>query len=205
MDEIERLTQQFVKFPGVGPRQARRMVFYLLRSRAGWVDELSRDMLELKRGIKICASCFRHFVPSPHDQTNQCSICNNPNRLDDSLLIVEKDVDLENIERSHVFSGKYFVLGGLYAPLKKEPEAALRLKELRQVLAARKDVLKEITIALAVNPDGEETASFLRQKLEPFAKEHEVTISMLGRGLSTGSELEYADPETIKNAFRGRS
>lgn len=203
MDELEKLSQVFTKFPGVGPRQAKRMTMYVVRQRAAWVNELAELLTSVRKEVHSCPSCLRHFMPK-HGAQTLCNICGDPNRTNESLIVIEKDVDLDNIERSDHFSGKYFVVGGLYAPLKKEPEAFMRLKELMALVHERKSELREITLALAANSDGEETARFLQEKLQAVAKENNFIITTLGRGLSTGSELEYADPATIRSAFEGR-
>ena len=205
MDAINKLTEYFTKFPGVGPRQARRMVYYLLRQKQSMTEEIAGLMTELKKHVTTCQSCFRHFVP--HTPQTLCPTCKDPNRSDESLMIVEKDVDYENIERSTIYHGKYFVLGGLYVSLAKNPTEFTRFPELKKIVSERaaSGALKEIIIALPVNPDGEETAMHIRELVAPITKEHEVRITMLGRGLSTGSELEYADAETIKSAFTTRN
>lgn len=203
MSEIDRLAEYFIKFPGVGPRQARRMVYYVLRQNKQWVRELSESIERVKESVTVCPSCQRHFTPPPSGAT-RCALCADPNRSDHHLIIVEKDVDLESIEKSHVVAGRYFVLGGLYAPLKKDPGAFMRMRELRALLTERAVHLEEVILAFAVNPDGDETVYFLREFLEPLANEHSFKITTLGRGLSTGSELEYADPATIKSALEGR-
>ena len=161
-------------------------------------------IVELKRHVSVCQSCFRHFVPLNKSNVTTCSLCNDLDRDHTKLMIVEKDVDFENIERSGVFKGLYFILGGLYAPLAKDPEAAMRSSQLIDTITTRatREPLSEIIIALAVHPDGEETAHLIAAKLA--ALDLPLTITTLGRGLSTGSELEYADPDTIKNAFEGR-
>jgi recombination protein RecR len=211
MDKISALTEQFTKFPGVGPRQARRIVYHLLRSRKDALLALANDIASLKDSVSQCTGCFRHFTRSPGAQSEECSICQSTSRTH-TLMIVEKDVDLENIERSGTYTGQYFVLGGLYAPLAKEPLAYVRLGELLSRVAALRSAhdLTEIVIALAINPDGDETARMLEGKLATLNESTDeavpppFSITHLGRGLSTGSELEYADPETIKHALRSR-
>ena len=205
MDSINKLTDLFTKLPGVGPRQARRMVFYLLRTRRDTVDEIVRLIGDLKKNVTVCQACYRHFVP-PQPGVQQCSVCSDGNRTHDTLMIVEKDVDFENIERSGTYTGMYFILGGLYSPLGKNPTGFMHIDALKQRIAelVAQYEMKEIIIALAVNPDGEETVHFLKKELHDLCENHQLNITMLGRGLSTGSELEYADAQTIQNAFESR-
>lgn len=207
MDKINELTEQFTKFPGVGPRQARRMVFYLLRTRRDWVTRFTNDILHLKDSVQQCIACGRHFSPLEHSSETHrlCTICADDTR-EPTIMIVEKDVDLENIEKSRIYHGTYFVLGGLYAPLATDPFGYMRMHDLTALIEERMSAkrLVEVVIALAVNPDGEETAHVLEEKLKPLFSATSCSLTHLGRGLSTGSELEYADPETIKHAFRSR-
>ena len=205
MDSIRELTEYFTKFPGVGPRQARRMVFYALRQKKEWVNELAYKLQELKNEVTLCPSCFQHFVPTPHQTHANCPICADQNRTPSSLLVVEKDIDLEILEKSNVYQGHYFVLGGLYAPLAKVPTAYIRNEQLAtKINHLIPQGLTEVILAFSVTPDGDETVRFLHNSLKSFLPET-VSITLLGRGLSTGSELEYADPETLRNAFSRRA
>ena len=121
-------------------------------------------------------------------------------------MIVSRDIDLENVEKSHPFSGKYFVLGGLVPILDKNPEQRIRLKELLALVSRMSDKgLKEIILGLDANSEAEYTANILKSSLSPITEKYSIKISELGRGLSTGTELEYSDPETIKNALKNRS
>ena len=116
-------------------------------------------------------------------------------------MVIEKDVDLDNVERSGVYSGKYFVLGGTIPILESEPHKKIRSNELEQYI--EKNKFDEIIIATSANPDGDSTGEYIKKLLAET--DGKVTISILGRGLSTGSELEYSDQETIKNAFNSRT
>lgn len=207
MDSINKLTEYFTKFPGVGPRQARRMVYYILRQNRGWSEDVAKMIVELKRDVTTCTSCFRHYIPTGPANRALCNVCADETRAIDTLMIVEKDVDFENIEKSGIYRGRYFILGGMYAPLAKNPEAYIRSDQLIDLIAQRikEKTLRELIIALAVNPEGEETRNFLLKKIHPLLEGSTVNISTLGRGLSTGSELEYADSDTIKSAFETRT
>jgi recombination protein RecR len=120
-------------------------------------------------------------------------------------MIVARDIDLENIEKSHSFNGKYFVLGGTVPILDKNPEQRIHLKELLSAIEnkAKKD-LKEIILGFSLNPESEYTADFIIQSLNPLITKYSLKISHLGRGLSTGTELEYSDADTIKSALENR-
>ena len=113
---------------------------------------------------------------------------------------MHSDIDLESIEKSGSYKGKYFVLGGVLPILEKEPERRIRVKALDDLLGRNKDI-KEIILAMNANADGENTSDFIKERY----KGSPVTFSILGRGLSTGAEIEYADPETLKFALKNRT
>ena len=118
-------------------------------------------------------------------------------------MIVERDADFENIEKSKIYDGKYFILGGKVPILEKNPENRIRVAELKERM--EDENIKEIILALPVNPDGENTERYVRELLSPIAEQNSIKISILGRGLSTGIELEYPDSDTLKNAFKNRT
>ncbi len=204
MNAIERLTEKFRDFPGIGPRQSKRFVYFLLSRNRAYLEELSRLILEVKKEVHVCTSCFRFFAKNGGG--NLCTQCASKTRDHSLLLLVEKDVDLENIEKTHLYNGLYFVMGGTIPILEKEPETRVRLAELfdRVKLDSEKNGLKEIIIAFSVNAEGENTTHLVEEKLRTLIEKHELKISHLGRGLSTGSELEYVDGETLKGALKNR-
>ncbi len=142
----------------------------------------------IKNKIKQCPECFRFF------EGEKCSVCSGLNRDKNILMIVEKDVDLENIEKAGVYNGRYFVLGGVM-PFTGDKNN-LRFKELFD----RAKNYTEIILALSANVEGENTGRYIEKILEPL----KIKITKLGRGLSTGTELEYSDSETIINALKNR-
>lgn len=210
MNSINKLTAIFEKFPGIGPRQAKRFVYFLLTRNNTYLEELAHLLLKLKKEVSVCESCMRFFANSqlsnPAAKLNICEICRNPNRQDDMLMVIERDADFENIERSKIYEGKYFILGGKVPILEKNPEQRVRAQELVNIVSdrAKNKMLKEIILALPINPDGENTEQYIKRLLSPLAEKYDIKISMLGRGLSTGIELEYPDSETLKNAFKNR-
>jgi len=205
VNSIDRLIKIFSDFPGIGPKQARRFVYFLITRHAGYIEEFKKEISELRNEISMCMECKRYFAKSQHGDSKICNICSDTSRSPETLLIVGQDVDLENIEKSHSFDGKYFVLGGLIPILDKNPEQKIRLKELlHYVTTNAENGLKEIIIGLDANSEGEYTAEFLKKSLSPLSEKYNIKIDELGRGLSTGTELEYSDPETIKNALKNR-
>jgi recombination protein RecR len=204
MNPIEKLAQQFKEFPGIGERQAKRFVYFLLHKNPNYVQELGEAVLEIKEKIHQCPSCFLFFQG---DRNVLCETCANPKTDKTSLLIVEKDADFESIKKSKNYNGMYFILGGLVPIVTKETPTFIRIKELTRSVEdrAKKDNLKEIIIALSLNPQGEHTDMYLREILSLIQKNYNFNIVSLGRGLSTGTELEYSDSETIKNALKNRA
>lgn len=205
MNPIDRLTELFREFPGIGPRQAKRFVYFLLTRPSAYRSELSSLVQELKNSIAICTDCFKFFIKKGGGAL--CTICSNQNRNKSLLMIVGNDVDLENIEKSHSYDGFYFALGGLVPVLEINPEKRVRERELIALVEKKIATasLKEIIIALSANVEGDTTAVYLKKILSPIALPAGVTISVLGRGLSTGTELEYSDSDTIKNALQNRT
>ncbi len=198
MNDIDKLTEYFREFPGIGPRQAKRFVYFLLRKNEQYARDLATLIPQVRRNVSVCQDCFRYFTKNNGNVL--CDICLQ-NRDHSQLMIVARDTDLEAIEKSDGFNGYYFVLGGQLPILEEDAQKFIRFKELITLLEKRKEKgLSEIILALSANPDGDNTASFLKNKLA----DEKIKISSLGRGLSTGSELEYADKDTIKNALENR-
>lgn len=198
MNSIEKLTELFRSFPGIGPRQAKRFVYYLLSRNKSYSEELIRAIESVHDEIAQCGRCMRYF-PSIRDE-KLCSICADDTRESSMLMIVPRDIDLEAVEKSGAYKGYYFVLGGVVPILEKEPERKVRLRELESRIKDD-NAIREIILAMNANQDGEHTADFIKERF----KDAGLTFSILGRGLSTGAELEYADPETLKNAFLHRT
>ena len=200
MNAIDRLSELFKSFPGIGPRQARRFVYFLLSRNGGYSGELIKAIEELKKEIRQCDKCQRHFVYPEHSRgAKLCTICADGSRDTSLLMLVPRDVDLEAVEKAHAYGGYYFVLGGVVPILEKEPEKRIRLRELEVRL--KDGNIKEVILAMNANQDGEHTAEFIKTHF----KNASLAFSELGRGLSTGAELEYADPETLKNALLHRT
>lgn len=205
MNSIDKLSEIFARFPGIGPRQAKRFVYFLLSRNGDYVGELVRAVQNLKKEIIQCKDCMRFFVYPEHSRgAKLCSICIDETRDDSMLMIVPRDIDFEAVERSGSYNGYYFILGGVVPILEKEPEKRIRINELQNLIKKKKSELKEIILAMNANLDGENTANYIRGQCQHHIGESYV-ISTLGRGLSTGAELEYADPETLKNAFLHRT
>lgn len=204
MNEFNRLKELFTEFPGIGPRQAERFVYFILRKNPTYAKSLAQTILNLKQHMRQCEESFQFFYSE--DPTETLSpLAKNTHRDNSKLLIVEKDTDLENIERSGEYSGKYFVLGGTVPLMEKEPEQKIRINQLKDIIKKKSETgLQEVIFALGAHPEGEYTTKVVKDHIVPLSDIYGFTISELGRGLSTGTELEYSDKETIKNALRYR-
>jgi len=203
MTPLDKLIRQFEKFPGIGGRQAKRFAYHLLREPAEDLEELARLISSIKSNVVECHSCYRYY--SNGHGGNLCNICGDASRDNSKLTVVGNDSDMLAIERTGLYSGHYFILGG-YAPLLESKDTSkLRGGELKHIIDEKlKEGLNEIILAFAVNPDGENTGRYIQMLLKEPIETNDIKITTLGRGLSTGSELEYADTETIKNALINR-
>mgnify|MGYP006289277511 CR=1 FL=1 len=205
MSKLDDLITQFERFPGVGTRQARRFAFHILTMPPTDTTELARLIEALPSEVVSCTSCHRFFSRNGN-RSELCTICLSPTRDHARLLVVAHDADIQAIERSGVYDGLYFVLGGTVPLLSSENTKRLRGGALKATVETRlADGLTEVILGFAVNPDGENTARFVHTLLSPILSDTAATITHLGRGLSTGSELEYADPDTIRYALSHRT
>jgi recombination protein RecR len=199
-DIIHKLTEIFREFPGIGPRQAKRFTYFLLTRSDSYLRDLARLIETVKSEVLVCKDCGR-FSIKRESVGILCKLCESDSRDDSELLVVARDIDHESIERSGVFKGRYFVLGGTVPILEKEPAKLIRLEALRErVIRGQEHGLSEVILGLNATPDGEHTGDIVREWLSPLGAK----ISVLGRGLSTGTELEYSDSDTIRSALKNR-
>ncbi len=186
---MNELIELFREFPGIGPRQARRFAYFLMSKPKGYSDRLIAEIQKIRTGVATCPKCFRIFVGS-----GICNTCKE-NR-ENTLMIVARDIDFETIEKTRTYHGYYFILGGTIPILDKAPEQRIRIKELLERI--KEIPFTEIIFSLSITPEGEHTEEYIRSKIQ------NIKMTTLGRGLSTGSELEYVDAETLKNALKNR-
>ncbi len=202
MSAFEKLIEEFRRFPGIGPRQARRFVYHLLHQNTKDRVRLSELITELSREIKQCTFCLRFFK---NGSGELCKTCASPETDKTTLLVVEKDTDLDSIEKMGIYHGRFFVLGGSIPVLDEKPAERIRARGLIACIEspAAADI-KEIVLAMSVNAEGENTRQYVEKILEPIAKKRKIKITTLGRGLSTGTELEYSDSDTLSHALKNR-
>ena len=199
---IQKLINLFSKFPTVGPRTAARFVFYLLHTPKEEIEDLLKKISELQKNVKICSFCFKSF----EGEGKICSICSNPSKNKSQLCVVEKETDLLSLEKTKKYNGLYFILGGSVSSLKKEDIKKLRSEELLERIKNPEKFgiagvnIQEIIIATNSTTEGQATALYLERLLKSLG----LKITRLGQGLPIGSELEYADEETLSSALESR-
>ncbi len=207
MDNIERLTSYFRNFPGIGPRQAKRFVYHILSRRQNEIDAFINSIKEVRDSVYSCHFCGRFF--ENHNKITPtgkilCPICLDSNRDNSILLVTAKDSDLEAIEKSRSFQGKYYVFGGNIPILDKDESYKNRVKDLINKITENSKEIKEIILSFSLNPEGEHTIEIIRNELKDIVEEKKIKVSLLGRGLSSGTEIEYSDKETLTYALKNR-
>lgn len=180
------------KLPGIGPKSAQRLAFYLLQTNQEEVDNLAKTLLQVKSKVQSCSIC------GTVSETRLCNICTDTKRDDSIICVVEEVKDISALEKTREFKGRYHVLGGAISPIDGIGPDQLRIKELVQRVS--KESIKEIILATNPNLEGEATASYLTRVLEPSG----VLVTRLASGLPVGGELEYADEVTLGRALTGR-
>ncbi len=190
--QVERLVEEFSKLPGIGPKSASRLVFYLLKSSDEDLQGFATAVGKLKESLTTCSSCFNIA------ETNPCVICKDTERDSKILCVVEEPLDVVAMEQTRGFHGLYHVLGGVISPLNNVRPQDLRIQELVNRVATTG--VSEIIIATNPNLEGEATAMYISAAL----KEHSVRLSKLAGGLPVGSDLEYTDQLTLSLALENR-
>jgi recombination protein RecR len=195
---IRRFIALFSELPSVGPRQASRFAFWLIRQGPSVIADYSQSIRMLGERIGVCQDCF--FVFEQTENEKLCAICRDPKRNRGLLAIVEKETDLITLEKTKSFSGLYHVLGGTINPLDQNWRQTLRVPVLLERIARAKQPIEEIVLALPATAQGELTAGELERTLAPTGAK----ITRLGRGLPRGAEIEFADEETLRAAIEHR-
>ena len=209
---IQNFIEKFSRLPGIGPRQAARLAFWMLNSEKNIREDLKKAIESLEREIKICPSCYFTIdgstpltIKNSEDNTNtpKCHFCDNPVRERKTICVVEKETDLATIEKSGVYKGLYHVLGGLFSALDTAVPKNLKIPELTlRIQNKNKDsaVIEEVILAFSHTHEGDLTSYYLEKLLRPL----KVRVTRLGRGLPYGSDVEFADAETLSGALESR-
>lgn len=186
------------QLPGIGPRQARRIVQFLLGKDQHYRSAFAHSFETIGAHIAQCSSCFR-FDTIP--KGGICPLCTDQKRESRTLIVVEKDVDIDGIENSGAYHGRYFVLGGLI-PMARQRKNGVKPRTNKLIERIGKNGIEEAILALSTTPEGDYTAREILRELK--LRYPNLKITLLGRGLSVGAEIEYADQETLRNALKNR-
>jgi recombination protein RecR len=189
---LARLVGELEKLPGIGPKSAQRLAFYLLRIPRDEARQLAEAILEVKERIGVCSVCFNYT-----DQ-EVCDICRNERRDRAFLCVVAEPRDLLAMERTHEFTGRYHVLGGVISPMEGIGPEMLRIRELIQRIEA--DGVREVILATNPTVEGDTTAMYLARLIKPFG----TRVTKIAFGLPVGGDLDYADQATLVQALEGR-
>src|SRR3990172_7372167 len=190
---VQALIDEFSRLPGIGPKTASRLTYFLLRQSAEQTRALAEALATLKERIRFCSVCFNMTESDP------CPLCNDEQRDAASLCVVEEPLDVIAIERTRSFRGRYHVLHGAISPVDDIGPDDLKIKELLSRL--RDGKLKEVIVATNPSYEGEATAMYLHKQIAPLG----LKVTRLARGLPVGGDLEYADETTLARALEGRS
>jgi recombination protein RecR len=192
-EPVTRLIDAFSRLPGVGPKTASRLTYYLLRAPAEVSETLATALTDLKANTRFCSTCWNITEDDP------CPICQDQNRERSLIAVVEEPLDVLAVERTGGFNGLYHVLHGAISPVNGIGPEQLKVREL--IRRVEKDNILEIIIATNPGLEGDATAMYIKQQLEPQG----VKVTRLARGLPTGGDLEYVDTMTLIRALQGRS
>lgn len=203
----QNIMEIFERFPGIGPKQAERFYYFLIKQNKNFIDNFKINLDALKLNSFRCESCYCFFTDNNFDKTNKlCNICADKNRDISRLLIVEKEMDQNAIEATGEYNGLYFIMGGKLPSIVKDPREHIRIMELVEKIANKieDNTLEEIIFALPATSDGEMEMNYIKKTISQIPSINKIQITMLARGVSTGLEMEYVDRDTFKNAFERR-
>jgi recombination protein RecR len=189
---LQDLIDELGRLPGIGPKSAQRIAFYILSADPTDVKRLSSTLTRVKEQVRFCITCFNV------SESDQCRICRDARRHEDVLCVVEEPKDVVAIEKTGEFRGRYHVLGGAINPLEGIGPDNLRMRELMMRLGSGE--IKELIIATDPNTEGEATATYIGLIVKPMG----ISVTRLASGLPVGGDLEYADEITLGRAFAGR-
>ena len=194
MSVIDRVTDEFTRLPGIGPKTALRLVYHLLRSGPDDSRRLASAIQTLAERVRPCGTCGNF------DDDGQCGICSNPRRDTSMICVVEGSFDVGAVERTGRYGGVYHVLGGRLSPLDGIGPEQLNLRSLFQRIRSAGGAVKEVILATNPRVEGEATAVYIERQLRPLG----TRVTRLATGLPVGSDLEFVDGTTLAQALEGR-
>ena len=191
-ETLSKLIEELQQLPGIGPKSAQRLAFFILGSSKKSIDALTFAIQQAKEKLRYCSVCFNITDIDP------CKTCSDDSRDKDTICVVADPKDLVAIERSGVYNGKYHVLGGVISPLDGVEPDSLRIKEL--LVRLNKDNIKEVVLAVSPTTEGEATSIYLTRLVKPLG----IKLTRIAYGLPVGADMDYADPATLSKALEGR-
>ena len=192
-ESFENLVDELGRLPGIGPKSAQRIAYYILRADDASVHRLADALLDVKQAIHFCPRCFNYATGEV------CGVCADPKRDQSTICVVAEPRDVQAIERTGTYRGLYHVLGGVISPMDRVGPDQLRIRELMARLGS--EPVQEVILATNPDVEGETTASYLARLIKPL----DITVSRLASGLPVGGELEYADEVTLGRAIEART
>lgn len=196
-DSLIHLIERIAEFPGIGERQAYRIAQHILRRDTHYIQTLIHAIEKARETIHQCPQCRIY-----HEETSDmCRVCNDTKRDESTIVVVEKDIDIEAIEKAGIYDGRYFIFGALI-PI-KSPEYIQKSTLHTLLERIKKEHIHSVILAFSVHPDAEHTTHLIADALKTMKEKEGLSFAVRipGRGFSSGLELEYADPETIRHAF----
>jgi len=194
-ESVSRLIDELGRLPGIGPKSAQRLAFYMLRQNDLRNQSLGDSISKVKEGVQRCSQC--HCLTS----TPRCSVCENPGRDQTTVCVVETTLDMIAIEKTHEYKGLYHVLQGKLSPLDGIGPEQLTIAQLFARLTDEESKIREVILALNPDLEGDTTALFLQRKIDPIQN---ASVSRIARGIPSGGHLEYTDDATLIRALQGR-
>jgi recombination protein RecR len=199
--EIQKLIEYFKTFPGIGKRQAERFAYHVLSRDENWTNAFREEIRKARAGVLECSDCFRIFKNS--SSHTRCSVCSSGSRNRSILAVLERNIDAESFLSKSSYDGLIFILGGNISLIEKKSKYTIRLEELiNYVKKLSENNLSEIILCTSLTADGLYTASHISNVLKD--RYSGIKITTLGRGFSTGTEIEYVDRETLDFALKNR-
>ena len=196
---LSRLIESFQKLPGIGPKTAQRLTYYLLHVPQKELDEFSQSLTNLKKDTVLCSICRNVAEKDP------CPVCSDSQRDTTTIMIVEQPLDILVFERTRRFNGTYHVLHGAISPLDNIGPDELFIDDFLKRIQVEDAKVKEVIIATNPTMEGDATAMYLSKKIKDLGLNGEgIKVSRLGMGVPTGADLEYADEVTLREAIEGR-
>lgn len=193
VSSVENLIDEFRKLPGIGPKSAKRIVYFLLKQSGEDIENFSKALIEMKEKVRFCRECFNI------SEDEKCPICSDMGRNTKIICIVEKISDINVIESTGHFAGIYHVLGGLLSPIENIGPEEIRIPKLIERI--KNLGVKEVVLALNPTVEGDSTSTYINKVLKNF----DLKITKLASGLPVGGDIEYADQVTVGRALQGRT